>query len=78
MPSLAELQTRFPHDRAPYANDRESAVSLAASEEVLIADARGRMTPAQFVEQKLRAVLRRDKPFTVLVTPKFALRRKSK
>ncbi len=31
---------------------------------------RGRMTPAQFVEQKLRAVLRRDKPIKVFATPK--------
>ncbi len=71
MPSLADLQTRFP-------NDRESAITLAASEEVLISDARGRMTPAQFVEQKLRAVLRRDKQFTVFTTPKSVPRRKSK
>ena len=51
MPTLAELRNRI-------VNDREFDSVLPAADEVLVADVRSRLTPAQIVEQKLRTLLR--------------------
>jgi hypothetical protein len=70
MPTLAELQSRF-------GNENDSQSILPGSDEVLVADVRGRLTPAQIVEQKLRSLLR---PHTAPGTPRpqRAWRRKAK
>jgi hypothetical protein len=54
MPTLMDLRSRF-------AKQRESHASVAGAEESLVADVRGRMTPAQVVEQKLRSLLPKPK-----------------
>jgi len=53
MPTLTDLRNRT-------TVKRDSPSLLTDSEEVLVADARGRLTPAQIVEQKLRYLLRND------------------
>ena len=49
MPTLKELQTRFPK--------QANIQSRLGNDEVLVADSRGQMSPGYFVEQKLRAAL---------------------
>jgi hypothetical protein len=51
MPTLTELRRRYT------SGDRVEANPFFAGDEVLIADRRGRLTPAQFVEQKLQGLL---------------------
>ena len=50
MPTLADLRVRYG------ASSRASAAP-ADADEILVADSRSRMSPAQMVEQKLRRVL---------------------
>jgi hypothetical protein len=50
MPTLMELRRRF-------SDEHDFRSTLAGSDEVLVADDRGRLTPAQVVEQKLRSLL---------------------
>jgi len=50
MPTLVELRSRF-------AAEQDFYPSVASSDEVLVADIRGRLRPAQIVEQKLRSLL---------------------
>jgi hypothetical protein len=54
MPTLMELRSRLPTPRDSHAN-------LPCGDESLIADDRGRLTPAQMVEQKLRGLLAKPK-----------------
>jgi hypothetical protein len=54
MPTLADLRKRTTHVRPP-------AVPAASGEEAMVADERGRLKPAQIVEQKLRTALGRGK-----------------
>ena len=49
MPTLKDLQTRFPK--------QTSFQTRLGSDEVLVEDLRGHMSPGTFVEQKLRAAL---------------------
>ena len=49
MPTLKELQARFPK--------QTSVQGRLGNDEVLVADSRGQMSPGYFVEQKLRAAL---------------------
>jgi hypothetical protein len=49
-----ELRTRF-------AQERDSHLGTAGSDEALVADLRGRLTPAQVVEQKLHSLLPQTK-----------------
>jgi len=58
MPTLMELRSRMPQQR-------DSHSSLTNVEESLVADARGRMTPAQVVEIKLRSLLPKPKPAAI-------------
>jgi hypothetical protein len=54
MPTLTELRSRLPRQR-------DSHADLTNGEESLIADARGRLTPAEMVELKLRGLLAKPK-----------------
>ena len=63
MPTLMELRSQLPMQR-------ESSGNSTNGEESLIADARGRLTPAQMVELKLRGLLTRPKT-TVGSAPAF-------
>jgi hypothetical protein len=51
MPTWTELQQR---------NCKVQSSSIRLSDEVLVLDSRARMTPCNFVEQKLRAALSND------------------
>jgi hypothetical protein len=53
MPTLNDLQQRFPTNRS---------AAVRQGEEVLVVDSRARMTPCNFVEQKFRAVLSNSQP----------------
>jgi hypothetical protein len=55
MPTLMELRSRLPQPR-------DAQHGLTNGEESLVADARGRLTPAQVVELKLRSLLPKPKP----------------
>jgi hypothetical protein len=50
MPTLLELRRRF-------GSKHEAEANPAGTDESLITDCRGRLTPAQFVEQKLQGLL---------------------
>ena len=50
MPSLADLRSRYAVPAEPF----EESVD---SEEILVADSRGNLSPAQMVELKLRSAL---------------------
>jgi D-aminopeptidase len=50
MPTLADLRVRF-------ATTPRSPATPAGADEVLVADSRSKMSPAQMVEQKLRQAL---------------------
>jgi len=54
MPRWTELQSRSPKMR--------SSQTQVASDETLVADQRGRMSPGHFVEQKLRMALTIERP----------------
>jgi hypothetical protein len=54
MPTWTELQARSPSLRSPKAP--------AVGDEVLVADQRARMSPGNFVEQKLRVALTAVRP----------------
>ena len=54
MPTLMELRSRLPEQQ-------DSRGTFAGSDESLVADKRGRLTPAQIVELKLRGVLAKSK-----------------
>jgi len=54
MPTLMELRSRL-------STQRDSHVNLTSGDESLITDARGRLTPAQMVELKLRGLLAKPK-----------------
>jgi hypothetical protein len=54
MPTLTELRSRL-------STRRDSLASPAGAGESLIADVRGRLTPAQTVELKLRGLLAKPK-----------------
>ena len=55
MPTLTELQNRLP-------NQRDSRTNRTNADEYLVTDTRGRLTPAQMVEQKLRGLLAKAQP----------------
>lgn len=69
MPTLVELRSRF-------AAEQEFYPSLATTDEVLVADVRGHMRPAQIVEQKLRRLL--PKEMALASALPRGLRRKAK
>ena len=52
MPTLMELQRRFAVE--------PDESGLGSSDESLVMDLRGRMTPSQVVERKLRSLLHQD------------------
>jgi hypothetical protein len=54
MPTWTELQTRIPNARNPKVR--------IVGDEVLVADDRARMTPGNFVEEKLRQALAVEQP----------------
>jgi hypothetical protein len=70
MPTLADLQVRF---GAP----RSSQVPLVGADEVLVTDARGKLSPAQMVEQKLRRALHTGRCLIATSTSGPRQRRKS-
>jgi hypothetical protein len=49
MPTLSDLQTRYPK--------QTNIQGRLGTDEVLVEDCRGQMSPGYFVEQKLRAAL---------------------
>jgi hypothetical protein len=55
MPTLMELRRRF-------ARDHHSERAAPTADESLITDDRGRLTPAQVVESKLRRLLLKPSP----------------
>lgn len=59
MPTLVELRSRLAKERDPLS-------AMSSSDEALVADVRGRLTPAQMVDQKLRRLLRKGKAFNKL------------
>jgi hypothetical protein len=67
MPTLMELRSRF-------TAEAESHEFFSDVDEVLVADTRGRMTPSQIVEQKLRGVLRHSAELTASL-PRFRPRK---
>jgi hypothetical protein len=69
MPTLVELRSRF-------ASQRDFDPVVSGTDEVLVADVRSRLTPAQIVEQKLRSLLRKGSALAA-AAPR-GLRRKPK
>jgi hypothetical protein len=70
MPTLVELRSRV-------AAEQEFYPSLATTDEVLVADVRGRLRPAQIVEQKLRSLLPKEMAIVAAI-PRALRRQKAK